>query len=203
MGAVKRIVAGSKKAGGIRFEWFLDREAVRSRIDKKKLAVLGQVGAYARGTVRKSIRPQKSGKKARTVLVGNREFIVPVRGRVVEARTGKEPSAKDAKAAREAMAKRRRFEDRGKPPRRGPKDLLRTNVLFYLDPATESVAVGARVFSRQPDLIGVSDVPELLEFGGKERIRGETAEYVPHPFIFPALDTSKKKFRDLVDKIPF
>lgn len=191
------------QSGGVRFEWFVDRALVTSRVDKKVLKVLSQVGAFGRTVMRRSIRAQKKSKKARTVQIGARQYLVPVVGKVIDLQTGRFASASQATAAREAMRGRLRSEGAGQPPRRGPTDLLRKFILFGVNPDTETVVIGAMPFRKQPRFSGgIVSVPELLEKGGGEYIRGELVQYQPRPFVQPAFATTRNKLADLIEKTP-
>ncbi len=100
----------------------------------------------------------------------------------------------------------------GQPPRRGPTDLLRRFIFFGIDTDTESVVIGPLVFSSQPKLRGVKNVPELLEFGGEELIRVltkkddparyEFVKYEPHPYVRPQQADAEKRMEQLIESTP-
>lgn len=195
-------VAGKIFGGtGVRFDWFVDRELVRSRVDKKVLSVLSQVGAFGRNKMRSSILPQKASKKHRTVDVEGKLFLVPISGRVIDVATGRDARKSEADAARAALRGRLKSEGVGKPPRRGPSNLLRRFILFGVDPQSESVVIGAMPFASQPRLVGAVSVPELLDQGGGEYIGGELVRYDPRPFVQPAFDKTLNKFKNLIQSV--
>lgn len=94
-------------------------------------------------------------------------------------------------------------EGAGKPPRRGPTDKLRTAMKFTVDTDTYEVTAGPIVFAKQPKLVGVADVPELLEGGGSEYVRGQLVQYQEHPFVLPAIDKAKHRMTQLTEKESF
>jgi hypothetical protein len=186
----------------VKFDMFVDRPAVMRAIEKKQLRVLSQTGAYGRQAMKRTIRPPKAGKRARTVEVAGRQVLVPVRGRVLDAKTLKPVTTELAKAARLAMAARLKSEGAGKPPRRGPSDLLRKFMFFGIDSDSETVVIGPMKFDSQPRLIGRVSVPELLDKGGGQIIGSDLVKYDPHPFTPQTLDVTEKKFRELIEKVP-
>jgi hypothetical protein len=136
------------------------------------------------------------------VNLDGREYLVPVRGKVVDVATGKPARKEQAKLARIELAKRLGKEGAGKPPRRGPTDLLRSQIYFGIDAETASVIIGPTKFPRQPRLVGASSVPELLEEGGAEYIGDELVRYQPHPFVAPSLDPVEAFFRKTIESEP-
>jgi len=186
----------------ISFSMFLDRPGVMRRVDKKIQRVLAQTGAYARVAMQRQIRPAKRGKKARTILVGRQLLLVPIYGKVVDAKTKRPVSKPLADAARRAMGQRLRSEGAGRPPRRGPTDLLRKHIYFGVEPNSETVVIGPMKFHRQPSLVGASSVPELLEKGGGEIVGGVLTKYEPHPFVQSTLPAAERKFRELIERVP-
>lgn len=191
------------QSGGVRFEWFIDRPNVLRHVDNKVRRVLARTGGFGKTVIRRSIRPPKKSKKARSVVVDGRTFIAPAggnRGKVIDAATGRPATTVQAREARNALRQRLRKEGVGKPPRRGPTDLLRRFILFGVDPDTERVVIGALPFRKQPRLSGVKTVPELLEKGGGEYIGNELVKYQPRQFVQPALDTTLAKMGDLIEQ---
>lgn len=213
--AVQRFSGGGRSKGGsssnIDFTFFVDRVTVTSRVDKKVLKVLSAAGAYAKGAIKNSIRPQKTnakisklvGIKGRLVTVNAREYFVPLWGKVLDATTLKVARKSQADAARAQLAATRQAEGYLKPPRRGPDDLLRRFIFFGVDPSKEEVVVGAMPFRKQPAFSGgIVSVPQLLEEGGGEYIGGRLAQYFPRPFVEPAKDAAVKNLKRLIEKIP-
>jgi hypothetical protein len=176
----------------------LNNDLLKGSIISKAERVLYKTGAYALQTIRRSIRPAKK-KKNQTVALGDRKFIVPPRGLVLDAKTKKPVPKRLAATVRHALSASRQKETAGQPPRRGPKDTLRKAMKFSVDPKTFEVTAGPIVFSKQPQLVGASDVPELLEGGGSEKLKGQIVKYTPHPFITPAIETAKQRMAQLVE----
>jgi hypothetical protein len=180
----------------------VDVAGVMNAVRKKSRRVLYSTGAFGRQVMKRSIRAPKSGRKSRTVVVEGQALIVPVFGKVLDAKS-RQPVRKElADAARRAMAARLRSEGAGKPPRRGPSDLLRQGLHFSVDEASETVTIGAMMFANQARLVGAASVPDLLNKGGGEIIAGQLVKYEPRPFVEPALETTYRKMADLVEKVP-
>ena len=186
----------------IKFSMFIDRKHVAKRISAKQRRVLGKAGGFGRVVMKREIRPPKSGKKSRTVVVNGLAVIVPARGKVVDAKTQRPVSKKIADLARLAMAKRYKSESAGKPPRRGPSDLLRQHIYFGVEPDGESVVIGPMAFRKQPHLVGAKTVPELLNKGGSQNIMGQYVKYDPHPFTSRPAELAAKKLAELVKSEP-
>lgn len=186
----------------VSFKMFIDKPHVMGRISAKQRRVLAKAGGYARTAMKRQIRPPKRGKKARTVVVDGRPYFVPVAGMVIDVGTGRKATTEQAKLAREAIAGRLKGEGAGKPPRRGPSDLLRKHIYFGLEEHGETVVIGPMKFGSQPRLVGASSVPELLEKGGGEYIGNKLVKYDPHPFAKPTLPLATKKFHELIEKEP-
>lgn len=191
----------------VNFKMFVDRPGIMAAVEKKRLKVLSRTGAYARTAMQRMIQPPKTGKKATRIVVRGVECIVPANGGyVLSAKTGKPVSKGLAIAAKTAWLKRRREQEPGRPPRRGPTDLLRQQIFFGVDTDTQSVVIGPRKFARQPKMVGTSSVPELLEVGGSElqKLFGKQVyvPYAPHPFVGPTLPIAERKFRELIETIP-
>ncbi len=109
---------------------FLNTAEVEKRIGAKQRKVLALTGRYSQVAMKRQIRPPKSSKKARTVVVHGRLLLVPVHGKVVDAKTLKPVSAMLAREARLAMSAKLRSEGEGAAPtwQVGPaakKDFLR------------------------------------------------------------------------------
>lgn len=185
------------------FKMFLDRPDVMKRINRYQRRVLAKAGGYARTAMRRTIRPPKSGKKSRTVLVDRISVLVPVRGKVVDARTQRPVATALAQKARLAMAAKYKSEGAGQPPRRGPSDLLRKHIYFGLTPDNETVVIGPMLFSSQPQgLQGARTVPELLNKGGSVVNRGMVSQYAPHPYVEGPAELAKRKLAELVASEP-
>jgi hypothetical protein len=113
---------------------FVDRAGVMRKIGKWKLGQLGRVGAYARGAMKKQIRPALKGtRKSRTILIPPAHFLRPVRwkgqfpfrlvvvqenGFVIDAKTGAPVSKAIAIFARHEYALKTKGRGEGKPPRK-------------------------------------------------------------------------------------
>ncbi|MFO0790461.1 MAG: hypothetical protein U0805_13485 [Pirellulales bacterium] len=193
----------------VNYKMFIDRKGIMAAIDRKRLKVLTQTGAYGRVAMQRQIRPAKSGRKAMTINVDGVDCIIPAGGRglVRDAKTGHAVRKKLAAKALKAWFARQREERAGQPPRRGPTDLLRKFMFFGVDESTQSVVIGPMAFSKQPAMTGAASVPELLEQGGSELqkwIDGQTiqTEYKPHPFAAPTLPVAERKFRELIESVP-
>src|SRR5688572_26914892 len=116
-----------------KFKLKLDRRGVMRAIENKRKRVLTKTGAYAMGVMRNMIKGRSKAKKSRTVVVSGVQCFVPVRGMVLDARTKRPVSKELALAARKALAAQHRSEGAGQPPKRGPKDTLRKNVIFAVE----------------------------------------------------------------------
>lgn len=190
-------------------KFFVDRDVVRRRIERKKLRVLTILGAYTRGTIRRKIRPQKKSTKAsriagrdgRLLSVGSLQVFVPHRGKVLDAKTFQPVSKQIADQARRQLISVRTKEGAGKPPRRGPTDNLREFTYFSIDIPAESVVIGPEPFIHQPRLVGRVSVPELLERGGGEYIGRQLVQYDPHPYLEPSQQAAEKRFRELIERV--
>lgn len=138
----------------------------------------------------------------------NREVIVPVEGfgRVLDAKSGRPVSREDSEKARLQMRILRKAEGAGvgggpgQPPRRGPTDLLRKFTLWDVveERGNITAVIGAEKFAKQPRLVGVSAVPELLEKGGGEYIGSQLVAYSPHPFAAPSQQPTINKMPELI-----
>lgn len=202
-GRMRAPAMGRSALGHVDFSLFLDRKVVMERIDAKTQRVLMRVGGFARTTMRNSIKHPRTGKKARTVNVNGRLLFVPRgRGKVLDAQTGAVVSTPLATRAHLVMRDRLRSEGANKPPRRGPLDLLRKHIYFAFEPESESVVIAPLVFGSQPSLIGVQNVPELLEFGGKEVFRHHVGTYAPHPYVRPVKPLAEQKMAEEIERIP-
>lgn len=184
------------------FRYFLDRPHVARALTKYKRTVLAKTGAFGRFKVKGSLRRQRRGKKARTVVISGRPLAAPMKGLVRDINTGQPVGRKIAALARRELSRRQREEGAGKPPMRGPTDNLWRGIYFDVYLPTESTRIYVEVFEDQPRLRGVDDVPELLEFGGWEMIAGAYAKYDPHPFVRPQLPAVGQKMADLVRTTP-
>lgn len=206
------------------------RRRVLERIHGKSVRVMARAGAFGMKTMRNMIRPPKSDRGATQQLRGSFgpsvrgrratihtvnkwgtpvtiDVAVPVQGfgRVIDLRTGRPVSTEDARKARMQLRGVLKGEGAGKPPRRGPSDRLRRFTIFDVVEQRKGVraSVGPHVFTRQPHLVGVKDVPELLEFGGHERIAGELVKYEPHPYVEPTERATLEKMPELIAQTRF
>lgn len=218
MGVMKRLATGGmprirtgrygKSSDGfhVDFSMFVDRKGVMERVDRKTLRVLSGTGAYARSSMRNSIRSHPTSKKSRTIQVGDVACFVPPHGKVLDAKTGRPVTTRLAALAVVAFRARTRAEGVGKPPRRGATDLLRKRIFFGVEADTETVVIGPEMFAKQPSMIGATSVPQLLDQGGREQIRmgGMTfmANYEPRPFVAPQMPIAQKKMAELIESIP-
>jgi hypothetical protein len=171
---------------------------LKNAIISKAERVLYKTGAYALQVIRRSIRAPKKAKN-QTIALGNRKFIVPPHGLVLDAKTKKPVPSHLAATVRHALRAQQSADSAGSPPRRGPKDTLRKAEKFTVDPKTFEVTAGPIVFGSQPQLVGASDVPEILEGGGSEKIKDQLVKYAPHPFIRPAVEIAKQRMAALVE----
>lgn len=203
----------------MRFTLFVDRPYVMSRIEEWKLKILGRVGAYGRGVVKRQFRPQKKGKKFNTVTfwptsrelhengrwtpTKNMVCHVPADGGpVIDVETGQPVNRFAARRARLELAGKRARDGVGKPPRRGPTDKLRKFTDFGVDPTNESVVAGSWPFPTQPDLVGAVSVPQLLDQGGYERIGSQLVKYEPRPFVERSLPPTQKFMEKIIEQRP-
>lgn len=176
----------------------LNKELLKTAITSKAERVLFKTGAYALTTIRRSIRPARK-QRDRTIDLGGRRFIVPPHGLVLDAKTKKPVPKRLADVVRAALRSSLSKEASGQPPRRGPKDTLRKAMKFTVDPKTFEVTAGPIVFGAQPQLVGASDIPELVEGGGTEKIKDQLVQYSAHPFIQPAIEIAKQRMAALVE----
>lgn len=185
----------------VKFEFFLDRKKVMDRLTKKQLRVLGQTGAFARTVMRRSIKPAKNSKRARTIVVDGQALFVPQYGLVLDAKTMKPVRTALADEARRVMAAKQRSEGAGQPPR-SRTGLLKDHIYFAVDGDSEKVIIAPLVFKSQPrGLVKVESVPELLERGGWLRLKDVLVKYQPRPYVSPVRDVAVKKMRELVVKV--
>jgi hypothetical protein len=189
------------KSFGVKFDMFIDRKGILDAVADKEKRVLTKTGAFGRVVMKRQIRPPKAGRKLRTVVVAGRQFFVPTAGRVIDVATGRPCSKAQAREARITLARQLK-EPAGSPPRRGPSDKLRKNIFFGVDPETASTVVGPLIFSKQPAGIMPPTVPEPLEFGGVKNAGGQQVQYLPRPFVYPSLDPTEQKFRQLIETEP-
>jgi hypothetical protein len=220
MGVMKRLATGARmpriRTGRygmgsdgfhVDFSMFVDRKGVMDRIDRKVLRILSGTGAYAMGAMRKSIRSPSKSKKSRTIQVGDTNCFIPEgRGKVLDAATGRPVPTKVAQLAHINFRERTVAEGVGRPPKRGPSDLLRKRIFFGVETETESVVIGPEMFAAQPRLVGAVSVPQLLDQGGQEEVRfgGRPflARYEPRPFVGPTLPIAQRRMEELTEEIP-
>lgn len=187
---------------GARFKFYVDRPAVRNRVERKKLVVLSRTGAFGRRVMKNKYRKPLTSPRKRTVRIDGHEFFVPPRGMVVDMTTGRAAHKSEADEARIELARQLRHESAGKPPRRGPTDKLYKFTDFGVDPQTESAVIGAWPFPSQPRMQDRVSVPELLDKGGGEYIGGQLVKYDAYPFTIPSLEPTARKMAQLVESVP-
>src|SRR5215813_14187230 len=100
--------------------------------------------------MRRSIRPAKRTKTLTPVEFSGRTFLVPRIGKVLDAKTKRPVSTRDADKARHLLRQLIMHDAAGQPPRRGPADLLRSAMKFSVDLNSYTVSVGPTVFAKQP-----------------------------------------------------
>jgi len=97
------------------------------------------------------------------------------------------------------LRRSKRTSQPGQPPKVKSREKNATlkNVLFGVDLTDLSVIVGPVALKSRPRDSNRGSVPELLEFGGHQRVfyRGKqiVARYEPRPFMAPALDDEREK----------
>lgn len=134
--------------------------------------------------------------------MSGRTYLVPIRGKVLDAATMRPARKAQAEAARKEFFAQKKGQGVGRPPRRGPTDKLRRFMDFGIDPRTDSVVIGAWPFPKQPNLVGAVSVPELLDKGGQEEINGQLVKYGERPFVKPTLPPVERKMRQLIERRP-
>lgn len=188
------------------FSMFVDRKTVMERVDRKTLRVLARTGGYGMRTMRNSIKSQPTAKNKRTVTVDDVPCFIPPKGKVLDARTGRPVTTRLAALAVLKFRNQTRKEGIGRPPRRGPTDLLRKRIFFGVEADTETVVIGPEMFAKQPQLFGATSVPQLLDKGGSEAIRvggmNTIAKYEPRPFVAPALPPTREAMERFLVEIP-
>jgi hypothetical protein len=202
-----RALGPSGRIAQVDFKMFLDRKLVTDRIDAKSQKILMRTGGFGRLTMKRMIRARPTGKRSRTVNVDGRQLFIPNKGNrqermVRDAQTGAVVSTPLAARAHIAFRQQQLASGAGKPPHRGPLDLLRKHIYFSYDPTSESVVIAPLVFAKQPPLIGAQNVPELLEFGGREVFKHYTGTYAPHPYVRPTKVLAEMKMAELTESIP-
>lgn len=147
---------------------FFDRQKVQGAVEKAKLRVLSKFGRYVWTRAKTSIKKAPADRtKAKVRNEAGRK--------VFQKQSASQP---------------------GNPPfdRGGP---LKRMLFFARDEATGGVVVGPMIFPSK-----VKGTPARLEFGGTLRIvkrgrKARTANYLPRPFMAPALEAERSKFADL------
>lgn len=199
---------------------FVDRPGVMSAVRRWQLARLGRAGAYARGAMKKQIKPQLKGrKKDRLIELTPNPWELPARWRnttnpkpvlclvqpngvVLDAKTMRMVSKSLASRARVTLKSGNRGRGEGQPPRRGPTDKLRKHIYFNIDKTKPSVVIGPEPFPRQPQMLGRVSVPQLLNKGGIEIIMGDAVAYGPRPFVETILKPALKILKEDIRKHP-
>lgn len=92
--------------------------------------------------------------------------------------------------ARSSIRKRKKISAPGKPPS-SHTGQYKKSILFGYDRARRSVVIGPSAS------FGGSEVPELLEFGGTAKRRGERVRYLARPTMGPALEAESPNFPKL------
>ena len=98
--------------------------------------------------------------------------------------------------ARRSIRKQDRSSRPGQPPS-SHTGLLKQFILFGYDSDRRSVVIGPVALARKS-----SDIPEILEYGGKVTIqwgksRGKTVTIEPRPFMGPAFDQELDRITSL------
>lgn len=186
----------------VTFDMFVDRPGVFARVEAWKLRTLSRTGAYGMGVMRKQFRPPLTGKRSNSVTWNGTRYHVPRGGLILDPKTGRPVTTQDAQQIREAFWRSIKGRGAGKPPRRGPTDLLRRFTFFGMDPGSESVVVGPYPFKKQPPLVGAVSVPELLDKGGAELIGKQLVKYDPHPFVERTLPPVTRFMDKLIEQRP-
>ncbi len=191
----------------VSFSMFVDRKGVMDRVDAKNLKVLARTGAYVMRAMRNSIKTAPKKEKRLTVVsVHGINCKVPVFGKVIDAATGRPVSYQTSIAARKKIGAINKSMGAGQPPRRGPTDLLRKRIFYGVETDTETVVIGPEKFTKQPELIGASSVPELLDKGGKEVFRFArdrfVADYEPRPFVAPLVPLAERTLERFIEETP-
>lgn len=213
-------MAANSSRINFKIKTFVDRPAVMKRINRWQLGQLARIGAYARGAMKKQIRPalKGRGKAAKTVTVYPQagdlpeswrgdpfkpiECLVPSNGPVVRVGSGKRVPRAIGLRARMLLRHHLKGQGEGKPPRRGPTDKLRRHIYFSVDVEKKSVVIGPEPFPSQPRMRGRVSVPELLNKGGVEILLGEPVKYGPRPFVETILKPAIKKLKENIRKKP-
>jgi len=150
----------------IRFSAFLDRAAVKRRVDRRKRGLLSRAGSFIRTAARSSLKPARQK--------GLGEMTPDERERY---------EVRQAIARREGLRTPRRPErvsEPGRPPllhmRPSP---LKHLIYFAYDPARDSVVIGPLRFGRAG--------AEALEYGGTVAARRRRVRIRARPFMRPAL----------------
>lgn len=199
---------------------FVDRPGVIAKVKKWQLARLGRTGAYARGAMKKQIKPALKGRGKKEKIVelipGPHEMPENWKGTssprpiqclvtprmVIDAKTNRPVTRALAVRARYMINSRRVKSGEGNPPRRGPSDKLRKHIYFAIDANKPSVVIGPEPFPRQPVMQGRVSVPELLNKGGVEIILGVPAKFGPRPFVETILKPAMKALKGEIKKHP-
>lgn len=198
---------------------FVDRPGVMAKVKRWQLARLSRAGAYARGAMKKQIRPALKGRsrKDQRVIVpcvpsdfppnwrntpSSVVCIVPKKGPVLDARTDRPVSRHIATKAQILTRLGHRGRGEGQPPRRGPTDKLRKHIYFAIDTSKPSVVIGPAKFPKQPPMQGRVSVPQLLNKGGIEIILGAPVPYGPRPFVETILKPAMRALRGEIRKHP-
>ena len=92
--------------------------------------------------------------------------------------------------ARRSIRKRNRPAEPGKPPS-SHTGFYKRSILFGYDKPNHSVVIGPSA------TFGGDEVPNLLEFGGRAKRRGESVTYAARPHMRPALEKESDNFPEL------
>jgi len=198
---------------------FVDRPGVIAKVRRWQLASLSRTGAYARGAMKKQIKPAlKGSKKERTVdlvplphelppkwrhITNPRPVrcVVQAKGPVIDAKTKRPVSKALGLRARIAVQQGRRRNGEGQPPRNKTGKLKR-HIYFAINPSKPSVVIGPEPFPKQPRMRKRVSVPQLLNRGGIEMILGQPVVYGPRPFVETIMKPAIKMLRGQIRQHP-
>lgn len=100
--------------------------------------------------------------------------------------------------ARSSIRRRRKSSPPGQPPSAHSGEIKL--IFFAWDDATQSVVAGPVPFRGKSGLAG-GVVPRVLEFGGDVAAGGTVKHYAGNPFMRPALEHERPKFKDMLPNL--
>jgi len=166
-------------------KFFFDSEPVKRQLDKETRKVLTRSGGKIRIIAQRSMRPARRKRESELTTQEKADYARKVR--IARQKGRPKPKRPYASAAP------------GEPPRTRNK-LLRKNIFFGWDTASESIVIGAIQLPRL-------DHAKLIEHGGNttaKNVQGQSVSmtYKPHPFMQPALriaaPTIPPEFRNIL-----